>query len=373
MRTRHLTLALAACLPVALIAASPAGAEPPRLNATVIQRGLVNPWDVAFAPDGRMLVTERPGRIRVYNGGRAGAAQLSVRTLKRVRAEGEAGVMGIAVLSRRPDPKVFVCASRTTRQGRWRNQLMRYRLGDGGRLHFERVLIRDRIRANTTHDGCAVQIGPDRKVWLSTGDAGDLSLPQRGDSYNGKILRINPDWSIPAGNPGTGTAVWSRGHRNPQGIAFRPGSGDVYAVEHGPDVNDEVNRIVRGGNYGWPYCAGTRPANGFSRDCSRDSSPYRAPRWQSGAPTLATSGAAFTRGSNWGPWRNDLFVSTLKESDLRRFAFDGPPLRIGSTLYNGSFGRLRGVSRRSWKGGDALFLTTSNGSNDRVVRITARR
>ena len=369
MRPARLTATVAVVLVAALGSAVPASARP-QLTARTVQRGLDIPWDVAFAPDGRMVVSERPGRLRVYASGRIGAQRLDTLRVPRVRAEGEAGVMGLAVRRGRRGVFVYVCASRTNRHGHWRNQVLRYRLTKAGRLRHDRFVLGG-MRAARVHNGCAVEVGPDRKIWVTMGDASNLSLPQNRRSRNGKVLRVNWDGSAPKGNPYAGSPVYTRGHRNPQGIAFHPRTGRAYVVEHGPERNDEINRIVKGGNYGWPYCAGTAPANGYSRDCSR----YRRPAWQSGFPTIAPSGATFVRGDRWGTWRRSLFVATLKESDLRRFtlADEGRRARQRTVLYDGVFGRLRaavqGPARLR-----ALFLTTSDGgANDRVVRIRADR
>ncbi len=230
------------------------------------------------------------------------------------------------------------------------------------------------MRANFTHNGCAVEYGPDGKLWVSMGDAGDLSLPQRLGRLNGKILRMNTDGSVPADNPFSGSRVYSRGHRNPQGIAFRPRTGRAYAVEHGPDVHDEINRLRAGGNYGWPCWTGTNtPGPGGSDNC-RSASSYDTPAWSSGSSTIATSGAAFVRGPNWEAYRGDLFVATLKESDARRFEIRqrGRVAVPQSTLFNGRFGRLRAMVRGPGRN-HSLYTTTSNGNgDDKVVRLTTR-
>lgn len=362
--------ALAAPLLCALLLTgpAPASAAAPELAATTIHSGLTIPWDVAFAPDGEMLVTERPGRVRVYAGRKPGARLLSTHTISNVRAEGESGVMGIAALRKAGKVMVFVCASRQY-DGTWRNQVIRYELRDG-RLSFDRYVVRGGIQANTIHNGCAVEIGPDGKVWVGTGDAANPSLAQDRGSLNGKVLRMNTDGSVPHDNPISGSRVYTLGHRNVQGIAFRPGTRRAYAVEHGPERDDEINRLLAGRNYGWPCYTGRGSA--YSTSGCRSADEYSNPVWTSGSPTLATSGAAFVTGDRWQRYRDDLFVSTLKESDVRRFTFPDPrTARHREIFYNGSFGRLRAAVASP--GGGALFVTTSNGSNDRVIRIRPRR
>ena len=137
----------------------------------------------------------------------------------------------------------------------------RYHVDSGWRLDFDSFIIRTGMRAALIHNGCAVQVGPDHKLWIRMGEAGHPSWAQDPDRLNGKILRVNRDGSVPADNPiwpghGQPTIVYSIGHRNPQGISFQPGTHRVYAAEHGPDRDDEINWIRAGRNYGWPCVTG---------------------------------------------------------------------------------------------------------------------
>ena len=365
-------LVVATVLATLMLPAPPASAAPD-LATTVIQDGLNHPWDVAFAPDGKMLVTERPGRILVFGHYGKDARLLRTHRIDNIRAESESGAMGIAVKRQNDKTLVFVCASRQVSAG-WRNQVLRYRLFRDGSMRFHRVILGG-MRANAYHNGCAVQVGPDNNLWVSMGDAGDLSLPQRRSSLNGKILRINYDGSIPGDNPFSDSPVYALGLRNPQGIAFEPGTKRPYSIEHGPDVHDEINRLRPGRNYGWPCWSGRSypgPINGSS--VCRSASSYSTPAWSSGGSTIATSGGVFLNGPRWGTWRNDLFVSTLKEEDVRRFELSDTGGRAyhRSTLFDGRWGRLRAAARAP--GGNSLYLTTSNfdGSTNRVIRVTAR-
>jgi glucose/arabinose dehydrogenase len=357
-------LALSAAFPTVSLAAAP------RLTPRTVQSGLVIPWDVAFAPTKQMFVTERPGRVRVYASGKPGAALLATTVLSGIHAEGEAGVMGIAVDHLfRSNRLVYVCASRTV-HGLWLNQLMRYHVSSGWKLTFDRYIIYRGMRANTIHNGCAVEEGPDRKIWITMGDAGNSALAQDPRRLNGKVLRVNRDGTIPTDNPlwpgGSGpTLVYSIGHRNPQGITFQPGTGRVYAVEHGPEKDDEINWIRPGRNYGWPCRTGL---NHVYRSCAPGPT-YINPVWSSEGPTLATSNGAFVSGGVWESYAGNLFVATLKESDLRRFSFGSAarPATLRATLFNNNWGRLRATVVGP---GGSLWITTSNGTNDRVIKIT---
>lgn len=335
--------------------------EPVRVEE--VQGGLDHPWDIAFADGGRMLVTERIGRVRVYASGEPGAELLHTATIPDVRAELESGLMGIAIHG----DSVFVCASRDP-GGDWTVDLLRSTLaGDGSLAPFEVVPIGETIGA-ARHQGCAVEIDASDHLWLTIGDA---NLPagenpaQDPNRVNGKVLRLDLDGSVPADNP-LGNAVYSLGHRNPQGLAFAP-DGAVWEVEHGTDENDEVNLLESGGNYGYPCFTGADSPGPIPDGCG-PATDYLAPAWASRSPTLATSGATFLLGPGWRDWEGDLIVSTLKEEDLRRFAVgSGGALTLEETLLDAQFGRLRAVVI----GPDgALYVSTANGGDDRILRVT---
>ena len=332
------------------------------VHTELVQGGLDHPWDIAFADDGRMLITERIGRVRVYASGEPGAELLHTATIPDVRAELESGLMGIAI----HDDAVFVCASRSPGDD-WKVQLLQSTLAaDGSLAAFEVVPVGEMIGA-ARHQGCAVEIDASEHVWLSVGDA---NLPagenpaQDPHRLNGKVLRVELDGSVPADNP-FGNAVYSLGHRNPQGLAFAP-DGAVWEVEHGTDENDEVNLLQSGGNYGYPCFSGADTPGPIPDGCG-PATDYLAPAWSSGSPTLATSGATFLIGAAWGDWEGDLIVSTLKEADLRRFSVSSGEVTLEETLLNDTFGRLRAVVI----GPDgALYVTTANGGDDQILRVT---
>jgi glucose/arabinose dehydrogenase len=336
-----------------------------RVHAEVVHDLLEHPWDIAFAPDGRMLVTERAGQVVVFASA-TGSDITRTTTVPDVRAELESGLMGIAI----DGTTVYVCASRDPGGDSgepWRVQLLRSTLADDGSLApFEVVPIGEAM-GGPRHQGCAVEVA-DGYLWVSIGEANQPAGENRAqdpDSLNGKILRLALDGSIPADNP-FGNAVFSVGHRNPQGIAVSP-SGLVLAAEHGTDVNDEVNVIVSGGNYGYPCFIGAGDPGPIPEGCG-PASDYLPPAWASGSPTLATSGATFLVGSSWGDWEGDLIVSTLKEEDLRRFSVSqSGELTLEETLLDGQFGRLRAVVI----GPDgALYVSTANGPGDRILRVS---
>lgn len=352
-------------------AAASAAAAPPTLTDVTVATGLVVPWDVGFLPDGSMVVTERPGRIRVYSSGSPGATLVRTIEVPGVRAQGESGLMGLAVdVEFATNRAVYVCASRdTTGTNGWTNQVLRYTVASSGAWSGPSTVLGG-MKAATTHNGCALEMDSSGLLWVGMGDAATASLAQDRASLNGKVLRMTRTGGVPPTNPvigGVRDRVYSLGHRNPQGLAIRPATGEVLEVEHGPNVNDEVNLIVPGGNYGWPCYTGDGQPNSTS-GCQA-ASAYRAPLWASGSSTIATSGAAVTRGAQWADFVGNLFVPTLKEQDVRRFpvAADASSLGAPSVLYNGAYGRMRASVVGP---GGRLYVTTSNGSGDRVVRIS---
>jgi glucose/arabinose dehydrogenase/putative cell wall-binding protein len=357
----------------------PASAASPVPNATVVQGGLVIPWDVAFAPDGTMFVTERPGRIRVYASGAPGAALVSTTAVPAVRSEHESGLNGIAVdVNFASNRFIYVCASRdpdpsaSDPQGdaNWKNTVLRYRV-TAQRTLVERTVIFDDALAAFQHNGCSVEMDASGRLWVGIGDARQPTLAQDPTSTNGKILRMGRDGSVPGDNPilpgAAGRShVYSMGHRNPQGIAFQPGTGRVYASEHGPNENDEINLIQPGGNYGWPCYTGTDTP--FMPAGCGAPTDYLTPAWASGSPTIATSGMTFLSHASWADWRGSAVVMQLKQQDIRRFvpSANGSTMTQADVLFDAEYGRLRAAVQAP---DGALYATTSNGSADVVLRI----
>jgi glucose/arabinose dehydrogenase len=346
------------------------------VDVTVIQQGLSVPWDLAFAPDGKMFVTQRSGTLLVFESGEPSAKQISSFAVPDVRYFGEAGLMGVAV-----DPDyasngfIYVCASRDSDgdagEAPWVNELLRLHVDAAAQVTFDKSVLSGPPRANRQHNGCAVQIDDTDHIWMTMGDslAGMDGWAQDPARLNGKVLRLNLDGSVPADNPvfegvSGATAVYSMGHRNPQGIAFHPVTKEPYVSEHGPTINDEVNHVVAGGNYGWPCVSGAADPGIEDLDpvhCTR-SADFRPPAWASGDPTWATSGDVFLAGSMWGEWENNLIVSCLKEQDLRRFSLsaDGQTLKLEEILLNGVYGRMRAAVLAP---DGSLYVSTSNQAN----------
>jgi glucose/arabinose dehydrogenase len=334
---------------VVLVAAVVAGCGgQPATAATVrtVASGLQVPWGVAFLPDGSALVSERPsGRIvRIPRGG--GRAR-TVMTVPDVSANGEGGLLGLAV-SPHYSSDQLVYAYLTTRRD---NRIVRFRLG--GRVHP----ILTGLQAASIHDGGRIAFGPDGMLYVGVGDAGNRANAQNRSSRNGKILRIRSDGSVPPGNPFRGSPVWSLGHRNVQGLAW-DSAGRLWASEFGQDTWDEVNLIRKGRNYGWPVVEGKGSTHG-----GRFTNPLVT--WRTGE--ASPSGAAMLGGN--------LYVGALAGGRLWRIPLHGASVGRPTALFTGRFGRLRTVVVAP---GGKLWVTTSNrdgrgsprAGDDRIVEVT---
>jgi glucose/arabinose dehydrogenase len=321
------------------------------MRVEVVAEGLEVPWEIAFLPDGRALVTERPGRIRLLE--RDGSVRAEPVAEVDVSALGEGGLMGLAL-----DPEFerngFVYLYFTTAEGL---QLERWRF-DGAALAREASLVDGTIEAGPIHDSGRIAFGPDERLYVATGDAGDGELAQDPQSLNGKYLRLTPEQY--RGGPSR-PEILSLGHRNPQGFDWEPGTGRLISTEHGPSGGDgpqgfdEINEIRPGANYGWPEVYGD--------DHGEFTAPLRVYE-----EAIAPSGATFA--SN-----GDYYFANLRGEHLRRLRFDGDRITADDVLLEGEYGRLRTVV----EGPDgALYVLTSNrdgrGSpddgDDRILRVT---
>lgn len=330
-----------------------ANAAAPKVS--LIASGLDVPWEIAFLPDGRALVTERPGRVRIL--GKAGNLRRNPAARVSVSADGEGGLLGLALDPRFANGNDFVYLYYTTASGM---QLARYRFS-GTRLRRDRVILRG-IDAGPIHDSGRIAFGPDEKLYVATGDAGDERLPQRPGSRNGKFLRLSPRSYRGRGGR---AEIFSRGHRNPQGFDWQPGTGRLVSTEHGPDTNDEVNIVRRGGNYGWPLVSGPRHGR------------FRAPI-ATFDPSVAPSGATFVSKPD-SAWTGDYLFATLVGEHIRRLVISrsGKVVRQ-QLLFKGRFGRFRTVVEAP---DGSLYALTSNqdgrgsptSKDDRILRIVPPR
>ncbi len=342
-----ISLALAAGASIALASTGLAGGAAPPVRVVTIAE-LNQPVGFTFAPSGRIVYLERAtGELRLLDPS-SGRDRLW-HSFTGVNADGERGALGVALHPRWPlVPFVYVYVSRAPAGRALQNQLIRLRIRDG-RATQQNVLLRSRIGNRANHNGGRVAFGPDRKLYVVIGDGGeDPGTAQTlTDEPRGKILRLNPDGSVPASNP-FGSFVWSFGHRNSIGFAFDPVTGRLWESENGPECNDELNRVVEGGNFAWgPTRACGSPA--LPDDTNRDGpDPKRLPRFTF-AETVAITGVAFCDGCGLGgSYDGDLFAGcangTCKDTvgpvmhavlDAGRWSLSAPPAQVRLTNYDG--------------------------------------
>lgn len=340
----------------------------PQLAAEEVVGGLANPWDVAFLPDGALLVNERSGRLsKVQNG-----QKTLVADIQDVYAAGEGGLTGLALDTHfERNRYIYTCYNAQTASG-LDVRLVRWRLNDAATAISERHDIITGIPSGRSgrHSGCRVQSDKEGNLWVGTGDAAVASVPQDPKSLGGKILHVTRD-GMPAGNnlPAPfDPRIFSYGHRNVQGIALfdEPRDGVYgYSVEHGSDKDDEVN-LIKSGNFGWAPRI-TYVERGVSMtDTARFPDAVGAV-WSSGSPTIAPSGAAILTGKSWGTWEGSVAMAVLKAKHLRILQFDQQHQVVGEKqFYVGEYGRIRSANI----GLDGnLYLTTDNGSGDRIIKV----
>jgi aldose sugar dehydrogenase len=352
-----LALALSGCLP-----------GPPLTVSTVVS-GVDRPWDLGFAGI-TLIYTERPGRISAFVDGqkRLLAAPTDVyRT-------GEAGMMGLAI-----DPAfstnrfIYTCFASTLGGTPGDVRLVRWRVNPDFTALTNRTDIVTGMPLHSTgrHSGCRPRFDPTGILWVGTGDSASGGVAQDPRSLGGKILRVTRDGSPAPGNPGGALdpRIFSYGHRNVQGIAFRPSDSLGVSTEHGPDRDDELNRLLPG-NFGWdPVFPNGQPGYNESvpmTDLQKFPGAVRA-EWSSGVPTVAPSGATFLSGSRWRDWNGAVAIALLKGSKLLVVGLNAQGHLVDVGVSIGNQGRLRSPVQ----GPDGnLYLSTDNGGgNDRILRI----
>ncbi|VVJ17494.1 Uncharacterised protein [Amycolatopsis camponoti] len=312
------------------------------------------PWGLVTLPDGTILYTRRDAHDIVHLNPATGA-KTSVGTVPGVdNTDGEGGLLGLAVSPGfAADHWLYLMHTSPSD-----NRIVRIKLADGQLdTASEQVLLSGLLR-NKFHNGGRLRFGPDGKLYATTGDAQNGDNAQNKASLNGKVLRLNPDGSVPADNP-FGTYVWSYGHRNPQGLAF-DSQGRLWEQEFGNSVMDETNLITKGGNYGWPACEGT------SGTCS--TAGFIAPKRTYSTAEGSCSGIAIVR--------DVLYVACERGTRMYREVISGSDLTDVQAYFNGTYGRLRTVEPAPDGG---LWLTTTNNgdkdsipdnSNEKIFHVT---
>lgn len=354
---------------------APVATAAPTVSVTTVVGGLSNPWDVTWVGD-LLLYDLRGGQVWSKRGANA-PRRVAISGFPSIFAESEGGLLGmVADPAAASNGRFYTCQSVRDAGGRPLDvRVLRWRLtSDTTAVSAGSPVVTGIPLTSGRHSGCRLRFGSDGRLYVGTGDAAVGSTPQDLSSLGGKVLRVNPDGSVPADNPfvsrgGNARYVWTYGHRNVQGLALRPGTSQLWSVEHGSSRDDEVNALVKGANHGWSPVPGydeSRPMTDLARFPSA-----RVAMWSSGASTVATSGATFLTHPAWGQWRGSLAVALLKDQGVALMRTHPTPgaSRVVETRplpQAEGFGRIRTAQ----EGPDgALWLTTSNGSGDRILRI----
>ena len=356
----------------------------PDIQVDVVAAGLEHVWDIGFLPGGSALITERSARIRLLSSTKPGARVTEVAAdLGDVYVAGEGGFMGLVVHPDFAQTRRFTTCQTYRADGRPVDvRLVTWELSaDSGRARrvADPLVAGLPLNPSGRHSGCRPTIGSDGYLYVGTGDSARAAVSQDRTQLGGKVLRIDLRTGGPApGNPFADSPnaaqrlVFTYGNRNVQGVAVQPGTGRLFAAEHGPTVDDEINVLRSGANYGWD------PSRGGTQSSYDESVPMTDLRrfpdavpavWSSSDDTEAICGAGFIVGDQWGDMQGLLAVAALKGSKLLLMRVDtaGKVTEVGQLpQLDGDYGRLRAVRL----GDDgALYVTTSNGDDDKVLRI----
>lgn len=344
-----------------------------KLAVTIMADGLDHPWSIGFLPDGSMLVTERSGQLRLIADGKLSAPVAGV---PRVAASGQGGLLDVAVA---PDfstaGRVYLSYAEPAESAGLNRgagtAVMAARLvpeGDGGRLEDQVVIFRmNKFTTTNRHFGSRIVIGNDGNLFITLGERGDMDRAQDFADLAGAVVRIAPDGSIPADNPkveGWHPALWSKGHRNPQGATLRESDGALFTVEHGARGGDEVNMPKAGRNYGWPVITYGVDYSGVTIGVGQQKEGLEQPvhYWD---PSISPSGLDFYDGALFPQWQGDLLSGGLSGQVMVHLDMEGDEVVSEERLFAGQLGRVRDVRT----GPDGAIYLAIDASPGQILRV----
>ena len=343
-----------------------------RFRVETVVQGLDHPWALAFLPGGDLLVTERPGRLRLVRGGKLLPG--SVAGVPEVKASGQGGLLDVILHPEFAENRLIYLSYAAAGQDGVGTEVARAVL-NGDRLEQVAVIFRALPkRRGGRHFGSRLLFAPDGSLYISLGDRGHRPDGQDLATHPGSVIRLWDDGGVPDDNPFVGRSgvrpeIFSYGHRNVQGMALRPGTQQVWTHEHGPQGGDEVNLLAPGRNYGWAeitygvnYGTGTDIGSGTSK------AGMEQPAWY-WVPSIGPSGMAFYEGDRFPRWRGHALVGALKSGLLVRLEFDDGKVSREERLLDGRFGRIRDVR----VGPDGLIYLLTDESDGALLRLSPVR
>ncbi|MGM4919727.1 PQQ-dependent sugar dehydrogenase [Tardiphaga sp. 813_E8_N1_3] len=348
------------------------GSSAGRLEVQTVASGLAHPWALAFLPEGRMLVTERPGRIRIVSP--QGQLSPAVKGVPEVMVVGQGGLLDVITdKNYEQNTTIYFCYSERSGSGA-RTAIARGKLVEGPapRLDDMKVIFRqDGPLSSGNHHGCRIVQAPDNNLFVTLGEHySGRDQAQSLDNHLGKLIRIAPDGSVPKDNPfvgrdGARPEIWSYGHRNQQGLAINPATGDLWETEHGPRGGDEVNIIGKGKNYGWPVIGYGIDYSGakIHETTSKPGMEQPVKYW---VPSIAPSGMTFYTGDLFPRWRGSLFTGALAGQMLVRLQLNGNTVTSEERILQNLNERIRDVRQ----GPDGALWLLTDSSAGRILRVT---
>ncbi len=354
----------------ALLLALPASAQTSQIRIDTIAEGLENPWGLAFLPDGRMLVTERPGRLNLVS--KEGEVS-KIGNTPDVVARGQGGMLDVALHPDFAQNRLVYLTYSEAGDGGSGTAVARGKLsGDGKLLEDVEVIFRQTPKvAGNGHFGSRLAFAPDGKLFVTLGER--MAYREKSQDLGttfGKVVRVNDDGSVPDDNPFVGRdgalpEIWSYGHRNPQSAAINPATGALWTVEHGARGGDEINIPEAGKNYGWPIISygvnydGSKIGEGTEKEGMEQPAKY----WD---PSFAPSGMAFYTGDLFPGWKGDLFIGGLKNGELVRVDIDNGKPGDDERLLTDLGERIRDVRQ----GPDGALYVLTDSSDGKLLRLS---